>query len=81
MNKKILIIEDDVVLQKSLNEYLSSEGFDVVCASDGEEGTQKATSEKPDLILFYQKKMAMRFCKKSKKIRKLLTFQWYCLRT
>ena len=48
---KILIIEDDVVLQKSLKEYLSSEGFDVVCASDGEEGTQKATSEKPDLIL------------------------------
>jgi len=48
---KILIIEDDAVLQKSLNDYLSSEGFDVVCASDGEEGTQKTATEKPDLIL------------------------------
>jgi len=51
MNKKILIVEDDMVLQKSLSEYLSSEGFDVACASDGEEGAQKAISEKPDLIL------------------------------
>lgn len=48
---KILIVEDDTVLQKSLNEYLSSEGFEIVCASDGEEGAQKAISEKPDLIL------------------------------
>lgn len=51
MAKKILIIEDDLVLQKSLNEYLCSEGFEIVCASDGEEGAQKAVTEKPDLIL------------------------------
>jgi DNA-binding response OmpR family regulator len=49
--KKILIIEDDLVLQKSLKEYLSSEGFEIECASDGEEGIQKAIAEKPDLIL------------------------------
>ena len=48
---KILIIEDDAVLQKSLNEYLSSEGFDTLCAADGETGLQKAIAEKPDLIL------------------------------
>ena len=51
MAKKILIIEDDAVLQKSLKEYLSSEGFEIECASDGEEGAQKAFTEKPDLIL------------------------------
>lgn len=51
MAKKILIIEDDLVLQKSLKEYLSSEGFEIKCASDGEEGIQKAIAEKPDLIL------------------------------
>lgn len=51
MAKKILIIEDDLVLQKSLKEYLSSEGFEIECASDGEEGIQKAIAEKPDLIL------------------------------
>lgn len=48
---KILIVEDDAILQKSLKEYLSSEGFEIMCASDGEEGVQKAVSEKPDLIL------------------------------
>lgn len=51
MKKKILIVEDDVVLQKALSEYLSSEGFDVVGAPDGEIGVQMATQEKPDLIL------------------------------
>lgn len=48
---KILIIEDDAVLQKSLNDYLSSEGFATLCAADGEAGVQKAVAEKPDLIL------------------------------
>ncbi len=49
--KKLLIVEDDLVLQNSLEEFLLAEGFDVVCAIDGEEGIQKAFSEKPDLIL------------------------------
>lgn len=48
---KILIVEDDIVLQKSLSEYLSSEGFEIVCASNGEDGIKKAVSEKPALIL------------------------------
>jgi len=46
-----LIIEDDLVLQKALCEYLVSEGFKVKCASDGEEGVAMANQEKPDLIL------------------------------
>lgn len=48
---KILIIEDDLVLQKALNEYLSAEGFEVRQAGDGELGATMALSEKPDLIL------------------------------
>jgi len=51
MANKILIIEDDIVLQKALNEYLSSEGFDVTAASDGESGMEMSLSENPDLIL------------------------------
>ena len=51
MAKKILIIEDDLVLQKALAEYLSSEGFDTKTASDGEIGLKMSLSEKPDLIL------------------------------
>jgi DNA-binding response OmpR family regulator len=48
---KILIIEDDAVLQKTLGEYLISEKFDVKSALDGEIGVQTALSEKPELIL------------------------------
>lgn len=49
--KKLLIVEDDLVLQKALGEYLSSEGFEVRCAGDGEVGVEMALAEKPDLIL------------------------------
>lgn len=49
--KKILIVEDDIVLQKALQEFLSAEGFEIVVASDGEEGILKAKNEEPDLIL------------------------------
>lgn len=48
---KILIIEDDSVLQKALSEYLIAEGFEVKQAGDGELGVQMALEEKPDLIL------------------------------
>ena len=49
--KKLLIIEDDLVLQKALSEYLATEGFEVDCAEDGELGVEKAIANKPDLIL------------------------------
>lgn len=50
-DKKLLIIEDDLVLQNALREYLVAEGFEVECASDGETGISMALSGKPDLIL------------------------------
>ena len=49
--KKILIIEDDSVMQNALQEYLAGEGFEIICAVDGEVGERMANSEKPDLIL------------------------------
>lgn len=48
---KILIVEDDTALQKTLQEFLTEEKFDVVCAGDGEEGIRIGKQEKPDLIL------------------------------
>ena len=51
MTKKLLIIEDDAVLQKALSSYLVAENFEVVSALDGEVGVEMAISEKPDLIL------------------------------
>ena len=51
MTKKILIVEDDIVLQNALKEYLTREEFEIMCASDGEEGLQMAMDNDPDLIL------------------------------
>ena len=51
LNKKILIVEDEKILTKTMEERLSLEGFDVVKAYDGLEGLEKAMSENPDLII------------------------------
>jgi len=51
MKKKLLIIEDDLVLQKTLQDFLIAEDFEVVCAGDGEVGLAMVSSEKPDLVL------------------------------
>jgi len=49
--KKILIIEDESALQKTLGEVLSQQGYQVLPALNGEVGLKLAQSEKPDLIL------------------------------
>ncbi|MCX6737963.1 MAG: response regulator [Candidatus Parcubacteria bacterium] len=48
---KILFIEDEVAIQKTLGESLRSKGYDVQAATDGEMGVRLAKSGKPDLIL------------------------------
>jgi DNA-binding response OmpR family regulator len=49
--KKILIIEDESALQKTLGEILSQQGYEVLSALNGEVGLKLAQSKKPDLIL------------------------------
>jgi len=51
MNKKILIVEDEASLQKTLGDVLMQEGYKVVSALDGETGFKAAKTEIPDLIL------------------------------
>jgi DNA-binding response OmpR family regulator len=51
MNKKILIVEDDLQLQGVLRDRLSHEGFDVLEAGNGKDGLGLALSSHPDLIL------------------------------
>ena len=51
MNKKILIVEDEMELIQGLKLNLEFEGYDVIWALDGEEGLDKALKEAPDLIL------------------------------
>ncbi len=48
---KILIIEDEVTLQKALSEYLTSEKFEVLSALDGEKGLELVITEMPDLVI------------------------------
>ncbi len=48
---KILIVEDEKIMLNLLKEKLAMEGYDVVTASDGEEGFLKIKEEFPDLIL------------------------------
>jgi len=49
--KRILIVDDSRTAQMMTSLIVSKGSFDVVTASDGEDGVQKALSEKPDIIL------------------------------
>jgi len=51
MQKKILIIEDDIILRELVSKKLSSENFDILTATDGESGFEAAQVKRPDLIL------------------------------
>ena len=48
---KILFVEDDLSLQKSISYILEREGFDIICSRTGEEAIELAKKEGPDLIL------------------------------
>ena len=51
MSKRILIVEDQEDLRGVLRDLLSGSGYAVVEAQDGQDGVDKAKSERPDLIL------------------------------
>ena len=51
MQKKILIIDDDIDLVEAMRLTLENAGFDVIDAQDGQKGLEKIEKEKPDLIL------------------------------
>lgn len=50
-NKKILVVDDEQVTLKLLSIRLGINGFDVITASDGAAGLERARKEKPDLIV------------------------------
>jgi len=47
----VAVIEDEEIIRKSVTMNLELEGFEVVTASDGEEGIQLVKDRKPDLII------------------------------
>jgi pilus assembly protein CpaE len=48
---KVLVVDDDLNIQRVLVFTLKQEGFEVLVASDGEAGVEMARSAEPDLIL------------------------------
>jgi DNA-binding response OmpR family regulator len=49
--KKILIVDDDKAVAETLCTRLRREGFEVIQASNGEDGILKARTELPELII------------------------------
>ena len=47
----VLVIDDDPVILELLRVNFEIEGFDVICATDGEEGFQRAQAEQPDVVI------------------------------
>jgi DNA-binding response OmpR family regulator len=48
---KILVVDDSPTVLEVVTAVLIQEGYEVITASDGLEGLNKARSEKPDLII------------------------------
>ena len=48
---KILIIEDDIDLVAAMKIMLENKGYNIIVAYDPEEGNEKLSQERPDLII------------------------------
>ncbi len=48
---KVLLVEDDSTLSFIIEDALTREGFDVVCASNGEEGLKNYKACDPDIVV------------------------------
>jgi len=47
----VLVIDDDPVILELLRVNFEIEGFDVICAKDGEEGLLRAQNDQPDVVI------------------------------
>ncbi len=50
-SKKILVVDDDRECLEFAETVLSREGYEVITATDGKEGFEKAAAQHPDLII------------------------------
>ena len=48
---KILIVEDDSLMSRMYQKIFTFEGYEVVLATNGEEGLEKVRAEKPTIVL------------------------------
>jgi DNA-binding response OmpR family regulator len=47
----VLVIDDDPVILELLRVNFEIEGFDVICATDGEDGLRRAQADRPDVVI------------------------------
>lgn len=70
MSYKILVVDDERPIAEILQYSLEKEGYEVICAFDGEEAITKSLEEEPDLILLdimLPKKDGMEVCRSIRK--------------
>lgn len=48
---KILLIEDDSLILKTLELKIRKEGYEIFCSADGKEGLEKLYLELPDVVI------------------------------
>ena len=51
MAKKVLMIDDDPEFIEAITNVLDAKGYEVVSASNGKDGVEKAKAENPNIIL------------------------------
>jgi DNA-binding response OmpR family regulator len=51
VSRRILLVEDEAALRLGLSDRLTSEGYEVASAADGDEGFERARSEPFDLLI------------------------------
>ncbi|HEY9839487.1 MAG: response regulator [Candidatus Sericytochromatia bacterium] len=51
MSQRILVIDDEVAIQRSLQMALEAAGFEVLLACDGQQGLATITQEHPELVV------------------------------
>jgi DNA-binding response OmpR family regulator len=47
----VLVVDDDPVIQRLLRVNFEMEGYDVIVASDGLDGLERARAERPDIVV------------------------------
>lgn len=70
MDKKILVVDDEKPIADILQFNLTKEGYQVVCAYDGDEALEKVEEEQPDLMLLdimLPKRDGMEVCREIRK--------------
>ena len=73
-SKKILVVDDEPHLVRSLSFILAKEGYEITTASDGEEALAKVANNKPDLMfldIMMPKKNGYEVCEAIRRIPEL----------